>query len=310
MKKIKVLIVGGSGHVSGAMTRKCLEHGFDTTIITRGQRPIPAGVKTWIADRNDESAMRQLLNVDHAAAEFDAVIDCICYEPATMCLNLELLGLRTRQLLFISTDFVFDSAQRRFPQPEDAPFLADDVNDTQGYGFRKRQCELILLDHAPAGLDFAVFRPCHIYGMPSELGCFPAHCRDKELINKLQSGATLELVDGGHFLQQPIEVNDLATTVTAAIGAAGARRQFFNMAGPDIVESHEYYRIIARTLGVELKIAAITLDSYLAANPTAKPFLCHRIYIHDKLRQAGLPLPATPLAEGLARHTKAKLALM
>ena len=310
MKKSRVLIIGGSGHVSGAMTRKCQEHGFDITIITRGQRPVPAGVKAWIADRNDETAMRKLLTVDHADAEFDAVIDCICYEPAAMRLDLELLGLRTRQLLFISTDFVFDSTQRRFPQPEDAPYLADDVNGTQSYGFKKRQCELLLLNQAPASLDFAVFRPCHIYGMPSELGCFPAHCRDKELIRKMQAGTTLELVDGGHFLQQPIEVNDLAATVTGAVGAPGARRQFFNMAGPDIVESLEYYRIIARTLGVEVKFASIPLDEYLATNPVAKPFFCHRIYTHDKLRQAGLPLPATALADGLARHTQAKLALM
>lgn len=310
MSKTRVLIIGGSGHVSGAMTRKCLEHGFDVTIVTRGQRPVPAGVQCWTADRNAEADMRKLLTVDHAAAEFDAVIDCICYEPAAMKLDLELLGLRTRQLLFISTDFVFDSTRRRFPQPEDSPYLADDVNGFQSYGFKKRQCELLLLEHAPESLDFAVFRPCHIYGMPSELGCFPAHCRDKELIRKLQSGVTLELVDGGRFLQQPIEVNDLAATVTGAVGAPGARRQFFNMAGPDIVESHEYYRIIARTLGVAVKFSSIPLDDYLAAHPATLPFLCHRIYTHDKLRKAGLPLPAIPLAEGLARHTLAKLATL
>ncbi len=302
----KVLIVGGSGHVSGAVARKCLEYGFNVTIITRGTRPVPSGVTAWQADRNDAPGLRQLLNTDHAQAEFDAVFDCICYHREAMRLILELLGVRTAQLLFISTDWVYDRSRRQFPQPVDSPCLTDDRNGAEAYGFNKRQAELELIEHAPAGLNYNIFRPCHIYGMPSELGCFPGHCRDRELIARLLAGQPVELVDNGRLLQQPIDVEDLAETMVSAVGAHKAGRKIFNMAGPDIVESRTYYEIIARALKVPLNTKSLNFDDYAAQHPAQLPFLCHRVYRQDDLRAAGVRVPSTALADGLTRHTLAK----
>ncbi|MDD5596307.1 MAG: NAD-dependent epimerase/dehydratase family protein [Victivallaceae bacterium] len=298
---MKVLIIGGSGHVSGAVTGECLKQGFEVTILTRGQRPVPGGVKVLKADRRDAEAMRSLFN---AATDFyDAVFDCICYEPEAMEIMLELFRQRTRQLLFVSTDFVFDPVRRSFPQPVDAPCLTNNAGGLQDYGFKKRACENLLAAEATGEFSWTVFRPCHIYGMFSQLGCFPDHRRDPELIGRLQRGEVLTLVDGGHFLQQPIEAGDLAKTMVSAVGRAKARREIFNMAGPDIVESWAYYQIIADTLGVKLKIRSTPLTEYIQLHPEHKPFLCHRIYNHEKLHAAGLAVPATPLTEGLRRHT-------
>ncbi len=298
---MKILIIGGSGHVSGAVTRECLARGFKVTILTRGLRPIPDGVNVLKVDRHDEDAMRKLFskNTDF----YDAIFDCICYQPATMAVMLELFRSRTRQLIFVSTDFVYDPAKRSFPQPIDAPFLADDDNGLQSYGFNKRACEKLLAAEDSDKLSWTIFRPCHIYGMFSQLGCFPCHCRDIELIKRLQRGEVLTLVDGGHFLQQPIEVNDLAKTMVSSLGLPKAQREIFNMAGPDIVESWAYYQIIADVLGTELKIRSTPLSEHLQLNPGQRPFLCHRVYSQEKLYNAGLSVPETPLTKGLQRHT-------
>jgi hypothetical protein len=91
----------------------------------------------------------------------------------------------------------------------------------------------------------------------------------------------------------------------SAIGNDKTFRKAFNMAGPDIVESRKYYEIIAEELGVELKTADIDFDEYMQANPAHRPFLYHRIYTQDDLVNADLCVPATPLADGLKRHTAA-----
>jgi nucleoside-diphosphate-sugar epimerase len=298
---MKVLIIGGSGHVSGAVCRECQSKGFDVTILTRGQRPVPDGVKVFNGDRRDADAMRGLFSGSEDF--YDAVFDCICYEPESMKIMLELFKSRTRQLIFVSTDFVFDSSKRSFPQPVDAPVLKDNAGGLQSYGFNKRACEELLLAEKDGEFSWTIFRPCHIYGMFSQLGCFPCHCRDTELIKRIQNGEVLTLVDGGHFLQQPIEVNDLAKTMVSSIGLSGAQREIFNMAGPDIVESWAYYKIIADVLGVELKVRSTPLKEHLQLNPGQSPFLCHRIYSLEKLRAAGLSVPETLLADGLRRHT-------
>lgn len=299
---VKVLIIGGSGHVSGAMTRECLKHNFEVTIVTRGLRPMPAGVTALQIDRKDPEAMR--CGFAACRESYDAVIDCICFEPAQMALMLELFRERTAQLLFISTDFVFDSERRSFPQPDDAPMLTDDRGGYQGYGWAKRQCEQLLLAEPEAGLNWTTFRPCHIYGAPSQLGCFPTHCRDTELLNRLKRGETLTLVDGGHFLQQPLEVNDLARCVVSAIGNPAAKRQFFSMVGLDIVESWQYYQMIADYLKVELKVRSTPLAEHLMLNPGERPFCCHRVYRFDHHRAANLVVPSTPLAAGLQAHAQ------
>ena len=151
-------------------------------------------------------------------------------------------------------------------------------------------------------MAWTVVRPCHIYGPGSLLGCLPLHGRDPQLIAKLQAGETLDLVGGGHFLQQPILARDLADLILSAAGNERSYDQIFCAAGLDIVESVDYYRIIAGVLGVELTVNELSVADYLAANPDASNFLCHRIYDLSKLAQSGLQVPSTSFQEGLADH--------
>ena len=176
------------------------------------------------------------------------------------------------------------------------------------YGRKKRAAEKVLLQGDTAPLVWTVFRPCHIYGPTSELGCLPLHSRDKGLIDKLRAGETLRLAGGGHFLQQPILADDLARLILSAAGNPRARNRIFNAAGPEICESRTYYQIVADWLGVPLRVEEVPVQGLLAAHPEMEPFLCHRLYDLSSLRDAGLQAPATPLAVGLERHIRGLLA--
>ena len=103
-----------------------------------------------------------------------------------------------KQIAFVSTDFVFDPAYRVYPQAEETAHYA-----SEGYGGKKRQCEVVLADADLGDTDWTVIRPCHIYGPGSKLGCLPLHGRDDEIIDRIRRGETLKLVGGGYFLQQP-----------------------------------------------------------------------------------------------------------
>ena len=300
----QILTIGGSGHVSGAVTRAAIAAGYKVFTITRGQKKPIADVVELHADRHDKAAMEKIA-VSLAGEKFSAVIDCIGFNAEDMKQDLELFGALTDQLLFVSTDWVYEPTLRRYPQPvENSPYLTSDHDGFEGYGYGKLMAENYLRENAPAHLKYTIFRPCHIYGMPSELGCLPAHCRDVDLISRMLKGETLQFVDNGRLLQQPIDCDDLARCMISAIGNAKAYNRAFNMAGPDIVESRQYYQYIAEELGVELKTVNVDYDEYLAANPRHRPFLFHRIYRLDDLANAGLAVPDTPLAEGINRHTR------
>ena len=169
------------------------------------------------------------------------------------------------------------------------------------YGRGKREAECVLLgdEGASTGLAVTVLRPCHIYGPGSELGCLPRHGRDVDLIARLRRGEALRLVGGGHFLQQPVFAPDLAGMALSCQGNSDAAGRLFHAAGPDIVTSREYYRIVADHLGVELCVKEESIAAYLEEEPGHLCFCRHRVYRREEGAQAGLRMPDTSLVAGL-----------
>lgn len=298
---LNLLLIGGSGFVSGTLARTALTAGHTVWAVTRGQRPLPAGVRPILADRRDAEALRRA--IEAADQHWDLAVDCIGYQPEDVHQDIALLRNRARHLVFLSTDFVYDPARRSFPQRE-----ASEHYLSAGYGGQKRQCEEVLLTSDTTPLAWTILRPCHIYGPGSLLGCLPQHSRDPQLIATLQAGQPLQLVGGGHFLQQPILAADLAQTILSCAGNPNCYGQVYLTAGPDTVESCDYYRIIADCLGVPLHVIEVPVSDYAAAHPDRHSFLCHRFYDLSKLRQHGLHVPATPLAVGLQQHVASLVA--
>lgn len=292
---MKLLILGGSGFLSGTLANVATEQGHTVWALTRGQRPVSDGVISLIADRHDESALQQV--IDEAGEEWDLVVDCIGYEPADARQDLALFRKRAQHLVFISTDFVYHPARRRFPQSEETDHYLPD-----GYGGKKRLCELELLNGDSADMGWTVLRPGHIYGPGSLLGCLPNHGRDPDLISKMRAGTTLDLVGGGHFLQQPILASDLAHLILSVHDNPSCNKEIFCVAGPDIIESRMYYEIIAGILGVSLNIGELPVAGFLQTHPDRASFLCHRFYDLSKLMASGLRLPATSMRDGLQVH--------
>jgi nucleoside-diphosphate-sugar epimerase len=260
-----------------------------------------SGVDPLVADRIDREQFARV--IEDSKLEWDMVVDCIGYVPEDVHQDMEVFRNRTQQLVFISTDFVFDPAHRKFPQPVESDFYAE-----SGYGGNKRLCEMELAYGNLGDTEFTVFRPCHIYGPGSELGCLPNHARDPELVSKLKNNVPVSLVGGGHFLQQPVYAEDLANLILSAVGNKSAYGRIFNAAGPDIIESKTYYKIIADVLEVELTFIEFPVDECLSASPELAPFLTHRIYDLDDLSGSGLRVPSTSIQDGLRKHTESILA--
>ena len=300
MDPLNILLIGGSGFVSGTLARTALAAGHKVWTVTRGQRPLPDGVTPVVADWRDRAAFQQA--IAQLPVQWDLVVDCIGYGVEDAQQDIAVFRDRARHFVFISTDFVYDPAQRRFPQPEESDhYLAD------GYGGQKRQCELAFLNGDTGPMAWTIVRPCHIYGPGSLLGCLPLHSRDAQLLTTLKAGQPLRLLGGGYFLQQPIFAQDLAQTILSCVGNPNCHSQIYLTAGPDLIESREYYRIIAEILGVNLQVEEVPVDEFLAANPDRLSFACHRIYDLSKLRQHGLHVPARPISEGLRQQVTSLL---
>ncbi len=292
-----LLIIGGTGFLSGTLSKEALAAKWNVFSLTRGKRPLIPGITPLTADRKDPAALKSALNAP--GVTFDLVIDCIAYDPADVASVLPMLAPIAKHYVLVSTDFVYDPAHRKFPQSE----INAAYTSAPGYGANKRLCELALQS---SPIPWTVIRPCHIYGPGSLLGCSPPDNRDAKILEKIKAGHPLPLV-GGNYLQQPIFAPDLARLLLSIHNNKNAVGQTFNAAGPEFVESTAYYHFIGQALSLPVTIHPIDAVAYLAANPDKAPFLCHRIYDLSRMKAAGLAVPATPLPVGIKAHVESLL---
>ena len=84
--------------------------------------------------------------------------------------------------------------------------------------------------------------------------------------------------------------------------------RIFCAAGPDIIESRTYYDEIARVLDTKpAPIEEVHVQAHLAEHPGAAPFMCHRIYSLDRLRDSGATVPSTPFSSGMREHVESMI---
>lgn len=299
-QQLDVLLIGGSGFVSGTLARTAAEAGHKVWAVTRGRLPLPAAVTGIEADRHVHREFESAIRTEER--HWDLVVDCIGYRVEDAVQDISVFRERARHLVFISTDFVFAPSARRFPRNLEAP-----VYEVNGYGGDKRLCELEFVNGDTGEMVWTLVRPGHIYGPGSLLGCLPAHSRDTDLIPRLKRREPLQLVGGGRFLLQPIFAPDLAQLILSFAGNRRTWGQIYEAAGPDIIEACEYYRIIADILGVELMVKELLVGGYWDEHPESRSFLCHRFYDLERLKEHALHVPATPIEEGLHRHVNSLL---
>ena len=156
---MKVLIIGGTGLISTAITRQLLERGDEVTHYNRGQSEerFPPGPRRITGDRKDYATFEAQLR---EAGPFDCVIDMICYTPEDAASLIRALPGRTGHLLFCSTVDVYAKPASHYPIHEDEPH-----RPLNSYGRDNSTCEAMLLEAHERGLfPVTVLRPAQTYG--------------------------------------------------------------------------------------------------------------------------------------------------
>lgn len=293
---MKILILGGSGGLSGTLARMALKQGKEVWTVTRGKRSLPEGVHPITVDRNEEEAFAKALN--DCQMRWDAVFDCICMTPEHGRQDLELLPQVTDRLIVVSTDSVYDPDHKKVPQDESGEAYVHDSS----YAGLKRQMEEVFLAAQDSRLNWTLFRPGHIYGPGFLIGCYPEHSRQKDLLEHICADRPLRLVGGGKYLTQPTFAEDLAESMLDCVDKEKTFHEIFCIGGPRAVENRVYYELIGKITGHPVTIEEIPLEGYAQAHPEFSGHLCERSYTLEKLKNAGVKLPSTPLEEGLRRH--------
>ena len=98
---MKILLIGGTGTISSAITRQLAESGHDLWLLNRGHRKaeVPASVTQVICDINDETTVLQKIG----DTKFDAGCEFIGFLPSQVERDIRLFRGRTNQYIYISS---------------------------------------------------------------------------------------------------------------------------------------------------------------------------------------------------------------
>lgn len=150
-----VLILGGTGWLSGRIARRWLDEGAAVTCLARGTRPVPEGAALVVADRDAPDAYTDL-----AVRDWDHVVD-ISSHAAHVEHAVEALGDRTARWTYVSSVSVY-SDDATVGTDESAPRHPPAVSgDEYEYGAQKAAAEDAVLHLRERAL---VVRPGLIVG--------------------------------------------------------------------------------------------------------------------------------------------------
>jgi nucleoside-diphosphate-sugar epimerase len=161
---MRVVVIGGTGHIGTYLTPRLVEAGHEVLCVSRGTKAPYRGHAAWRSVRNihlDREAEERSANFGEKIAALDpqVVIDLTCYLPESATQLAESLMGRVEHLIHCGTIWVHGHSCI-VPTSEDAP-----RSPFGEYGIRKTAIERYLLGLSRLkGMSITILHPGHLVG--------------------------------------------------------------------------------------------------------------------------------------------------
>lgn len=242
---MNLLIIGGTGLISTALTRQLAVNGHRVTVFNRGKRdvPLPADVANIVGDRYDPGAFVPAMR---AAGEFDCVIDMITYTPQDAeSLVVAFLG-RTGHLIVASTIDVYRKPPTCFPITEQEPLAG-----IGAYAINKAEVERLLARaHQEKGLPVTIIRPAHTYGPGGTHRGHVVHSFGKGtgFLDRLRKGKPVIVHGDGSSLWTSCYLEDVARGFAGAVGNPDTIGRSYHVTADEWLTWDTYHRRVAEAM--------------------------------------------------------------
>jgi nucleoside-diphosphate-sugar epimerase len=240
---MQVLIIGGTGLISTAITRYLVARGDDVTLYNRGQRAadIPGDVARILGDRTEYGAFEAQMA---DAGPYDAVIDMVAFQPEDVESAIRAFGGRIEQYVFCSTVDVYTKPAGCYPVREDAE---RQPSPTFPYAYRKAQCERILeRAHARGDFQVTMIRPAWTYGEGGSL--LHAFGWGAYFLDRLRQGQPVIVPGDGTSFWVACHRDDVGRAFVGALGNPKAYGRGYHATGEEWLTWDAYHQVVARAL--------------------------------------------------------------
>ena len=264
---MRVVVIGGSGHVGTYLIPRMVEAGHEVIELSRGSRepylPNPAWkyVSKIRVDREKEEVtgnFGQFVNKLNP----DVVIDMICFNIKSATQLVEALKGNIRHFLSCGTIWVYGHST-------EVPATEDQAKCPFGeYGIQKAEIEDYLLEEARINnFPATILRPGHIVG-PGWIPVNPAGNLDPDVFSKLARGEEITLPNIGMETLHHVHAEDVAQIFTLAINNwKNSIGENFNAVSPKALTLRGYAEKVSSWFGKTAKISYLPWEDWCKSVP-------------------------------------------
>jgi nucleoside-diphosphate-sugar epimerase len=255
---MRVVVIGGSGHIGSFLTPRLVNAGYDVVSVTRSNRqPYVAnaawdGVQKITLDRRAETFNTQIVTLRP-----DVVVDLICYTLDEARGLVEALRGRVQHFLHCGTIWVHGPGIE-VPITEEQPRRP--ISD---YGCRKAAIENFLLEQARTnGFPATVLHPGHLVG-PGWTPLNPAANFNPRVFTDLARGNEFALPNFGLETVHHVHADDVAQSFEKSIAhRSAAVGESFHVVSPAALTLRGYAELVANFFGKEARLRFLPWDDW------------------------------------------------
>ena len=264
---MKILLIGGTGTISSAITRQLAEGGHELWLLNRGSRKdeVPASVKQVFCDINDEAAvLRQT-----GDQVFDAVCEFIGFLPSQVERDVRLFSGRTRQYVYISSASAYNKPAASHVITEGTAL----ANPYWEYSRNKIACEdLLMKAWREEGFPVTIVRPSHTYcerGVPVSVHGLKGSW---QVLKRMMEGKPVIVQGDGSSLWTLTWNEDFARGFIGLLGNPKAIGEAFQIMSDEQLTWNQIYECVGNALHITPKLYHVSSDFLAAVAPKEYDF--------------------------------------
>ncbi len=242
---MKILMIGGTGTISTAITQQLACTGHELYLLNRGNRrsDIPQGVHLITADINNEAQAAEKLE----GMTFDVVCDFIAFVKPQLERDYRLFKGKTKQFVFISSASAYHKPVGDYVITEGTAL----ANPWWQYSRDKIECEDYLMklyreEHFPV----TIVRPSHTYCEKSVPLGVHGPKGPWQVLKRMMEGKPIILHGDGTTLWHMTDSRDFAPAFIGLLGNPHAIGEAFQITGDETLTWNQIYQCVANALGV------------------------------------------------------------
>ena len=257
---MKILLIGGTGTISMAITKLLAKMGEEVILLNRGSRSdeLPSGVQVINADIGNEEEVSSIIK----DMSFDCVGEFIGFVPEQVQRDVRLFAGKTRQYIYISSASAYHKPCASYVINEGTAL----ANPYWKYSRDKIACEEYLMEqYRENGFPVTIVRPSHTYDNRSvPLG---VHGRKGswQVIKRIMEEKPVIIHGDGESLWTMTHNSDFAKAYAGLIGNPHAKGEAFQITNDETLTWNQIYETIARILNKPLHAVHVSSEFLTAA---------------------------------------------